>query len=500
VRRASQAAAAAALAAVVLGAGGSARADTQDKLALVGEGAQAFIDAATAQRQLDCPELNLGVAGFAGGRETDEQRVIRSLPDRGNGLHAGDPTDAPSSLPERVLFKTRTASFNRRYYVAARDGRLYFKSNVEQTGIDQPWRHLVVPKCFEGDVQQLSLDDDELIAVDSERRVYTMDGALADPLLFTWTSRWGAPFWQGNGWRLPDDVRIWAWSVLSIPEDGTYKDGGGNDHPVGEGKVSHIWQLRDGGRRLTFNDPWLPRDASYELCGPHRGRFRAVNLAVSGSTLFLVGRRGDLFTRLWDFDLGGFDPFFETYSYEDQRGKRDPAVQLPAPPWVRQPKVPGRITDRITIEKVGRGTVHRTLRVEGRDARGRTGYWEKDITAPVWHFVPTGLPLGGRPLTNPRRDTSRRALAPSEDRRYVRDGADWSATLENFNWACSPARLVVRPAGGPPLTLRLHALDSIRQQPRAVGLDDHPRHLTGVVEVPVALLSQPFVRDVLLGG
>src|SRR3546814_8372811 len=51
------------------------------------------------------------------------------------------------------------------------------------------------------------------------------------------------------------------------------------------GKVSHIWSLRDDGQHYRFNDPWLPRDDSYEMCGPQRGQFRGVNLSASGSTI-----------------------------------------------------------------------------------------------------------------------------------------------------------------------------------------------------------------------
>ncbi len=146
--------------------------------------------------------------------------------------------------------------------------------------------------------------------------------------------------------------------------------------------MSHIWGLRSGGQRLTFWDPWLPLDESYEMCGPHRGRFKAVNLSASGSFVFVVGRDGDLFTRLYDFDISGHDPVFFRYSYEDQRGKGDGSpIQLPAAPWVEQPKVPGAITSAISIHKVGEGTIHRILRVEGtRD--GQTGYWERDAAAP----------------------------------------------------------------------------------------------------------------------
>ena len=394
------------------------------------------------------------------------------LPDQvpaeaGGELPASWPAAPAGLLPERVHLRTQTETFNRLYEFATRGGTIYGRTREGS----EAWRELPVPLCFAGRVDSISLDDDELVALDTARRIYTMDGALKDPLAFNWTSRWGTPFWTGPGYALPGGVKAWSWSVVSPLEDGTWTDPAGNRTPIGAGKVSHIWGLRSGGRRLTFWDPWLPLDESYEMCGPHRGRFRAVNLSASGSFVFVVGRRGDLFTRLYDFDISGHDPAFFSYSYEDQSGADDGApIQLPAEPWTEQPKVPGRITDRISIHKVGAGTVHRVLRVEG-SRRGATGYWERDVAAPAadgWRFVATGEPLAGRELRNPAEDTSRRGLARGEDLRFVMRDGKTRARLANFNIYCSPARLVVR-EGGERRVLRLHHVDGLRQQARGRG-------------------------------
>ena len=56
-----------------------------------------------------------------------------------------------------------------------------------------------LPLCFDGRVASISLDDDELIALDTARRIYTMDNALKDASAFNWTNRWGTPFWTGPG-------------------------------------------------------------------------------------------------------------------------------------------------------------------------------------------------------------------------------------------------------------------------------------------------------------
>ena len=174
-------------------------------------------------------------------------------------------------------------------------------------------------------------------------------------------------------------TKAWSWSVISPLEDGSWVDPAGNRTAIGSGKVSHIWGLRRGGQRMTFWDPWLPLDESYEMCGPHRGRFKAVNLSASGSFVFVIGRRGDMFTRLYDFDISGHDPVFFEYSYEDQRGKGDGApIQLPAERWTEQPKIPGKVTRTISIHTTDVGSIHRILRVEGRRS-GATGYWERDV-------------------------------------------------------------------------------------------------------------------------
>ena len=419
------------------------------------------------------------------------------LPDQAPAEPAGElPQSWPEApaglLPDRVHLRTQTESFNRLYEFALRAGTIYGRTR----GGAEPWRELPIPLCFAGRVASISLDDDEMVALDTANRVYTMDGALRGPAAFNWTNRWGTPFWTGPGYALPGGVRAWSWSVVSPLEDRTWTDPAGNRTAIGAGKVSHIWGLRAGGQRLTFWDPWLALDESYEMCGPHRGRFRAVNLSASGSFVFLVGRRGDLFTRLYDFDISGHDPVFFEYAYEDQAGAGEGApIQLPAEPWAEQPKIPGPITDAISIHKEGPGTVHRILRVEGRSG-GETGFWERDVAGPRaegWAFHPTGAPLTGRRLRNPARDTSARRLGPGEDLRFRMEADGVSAELRDFNVYCSPARLVVR-EGGEVSRLRLHHIDGLRQQARGRGLDDVPRTQYGAIEGPPGEFENVTVR------
>ncbi len=429
-----------------------------------------------------CPEL---AGGTAGSREVEG--VPPREPDDGNPLHAGSPTEAPDSLPGRVDLRGTRQTFNRRYEFVVARGTVFYRSHAPVTGIHEPWAKLQVPECIDGRVRAISADDDEMVVVDEDRWIYTLDGILSDPAFFTWTMRWGPPFWTGSGHRLPVGIRTWSWSVLSQLEDRTWRDAAGNDHPVGDFKVSHIWALGRDGRRLTYIDPWLPRDTSFEMCSPHRGRFRSVGMSASGSTVFVIGAHGDMFTRLYDFDISGADSVFFDYSYADQRGRENPVIQLPSPAWQEQPKIPGVVTDRISIHKVGAKALHRTLRVAGRHD-GRNGYWHKDITAARWRFTPTGGPLRGKVLDNPARDTSARGLLSPEDRRYVGASGTARITVPDFNVYCSPARIRVWLATGERFALRLHTVDAIRQDTRARGLDAEPRLVQGTIEVPVGLL------------
>jgi hypothetical protein len=180
--------------------------------------------------------------------------------------------------------------------------------------------------------------------------------------------------------------------------------------------------------------------------------------------------------------MSGPDSFFETYSYEDQRGKGpDAPIQLPPEPWRHQPKIPGRIRDAISIHKTGPGSDARLLRVAGEG-----GFWEKTLTARSWRFVQiAGAPPLGRPVANSRRDTSRADLAPGRDRRYAGDGV----FVPSFNLACSPALMVADLGGGRRIGLKLHTVDTIRQSPRVAGLDDQPRLLNGTIDAPPAVLE-----------
>lgn len=408
----------------------------------------------------------------------------------------------PDDLPEKVYFKGNVESMNSRYYAAIRDGNIWVKPNIERTGIAGKWAMLEnLPSGLAGQVTEIAMDDEHIIALNKERQIYTMWSALDEISNFKWQRAWGMPFWNGPGMKLRTDLMKWDFSVVSIPEDGYWTDPAGNLRKVGSAKCSHIIMLNTGGQTITFNDPWLPRDYSYGIGTPFRGRFISVNLSSSGSTHFIINQYGDMFTRMFDFDISGLDQFMPT-SYEDQRGKSGnpdsifQVIQVPAEDWFKQPKIitvgKAGVTDRISIQKIGKNCVHRTLRVEGTDENGDTGFYEKDIKeadSSAWHFVRTDARLTGKIIQNKPYDSSLETLGSSNDLAYLMTAQDFTAAIPDFNCYNSPATLNIKLSNGSSLILPLHYRETIRIKERAVGIDNNSRLFLGAIEAPQAFID-----------
>src|SRR6478609_891141 len=91
---------------------------------------------------------------------------------------AGSLTQWPAApaglLPARVTLRDATESFNQRYQFASRGGQIYVAERAG-AGARADWRTLPLPDCFAGRVASISADDDELVAIDRDRRIFTMD-------------------------------------------------------------------------------------------------------------------------------------------------------------------------------------------------------------------------------------------------------------------------------------------------------------------------------------
>ncbi len=432
-----------------------------------------------------------------------------------------------AEAPDATIYlRGNQMSFNSRYAVKIENREILIKESLPQDE-SVGWTILDLPEGLAGDVTELAMDDEHIIALNSARQIYTMWNGLDEISDFTWQVEWGIPFWKGPGMKLKEDITAWDFSVVSRREDGYWTDPAGHLFEVGAGKCSHIWVLGANGQDLIYIDPWLPIDYSYGICGPERGAFQAVNMSTSGSFLFLINKYGDMYTRFYDFDIGGADFIFPS-SWEDQSDKLIPAIQIPSA-WIKHPKISGDITDRISIHKIGRNCVNRTMRVEGRDEAGNTGYYEKDVTevenGSQWVFHKTGLTLLRNPIDNRDIDCTALTLGERDDRYYAKNMAnlaslstglpwyriinknDWAAELTNFSAYNTPVDLVVHLSPSESITLKLHTKETLRVSPRPWGLSDDAKYIPGSIEVPQDLLdnfsdlpvkSQKFIRSYLM--
>src|SRR3954453_19950349 len=133
-----------------------------DLVTLIADGARGAVIAQGAERP--CPDLVGGTAGL------HEKDVTRALAE---GLAAPLPAPpagpVPAGLPRRVDLRSTTQTFNRRYAFVLHAGHVYLRPAASTS-----WAPLAVPACFDGDVRAISVDDDELIAIDGERHIFTM--------------------------------------------------------------------------------------------------------------------------------------------------------------------------------------------------------------------------------------------------------------------------------------------------------------------------------------
>jgi len=425
-----------------------------------------------------CAALWAGTAGIP------VESLTRSIP--GTNIEQSWESAGSGDLPEEVDIRTTTETFNRRYQFALRDDRLWF-SRISDGA--RQWRTVPLPACLEGGLRAISADDDELAAVDSEGRIFTLDGILSDPALWNWTNRWGPYLWAGTGFRIPSDTTAWSFSDLSNAEDVTWTDRAGNSQRVGGGKVTTIYVLRGDRRTITFLDPWLPNDTSYEVCGPFDGRLELEALSASGSTIAVMTRHGDVFARLYDFDISGGDAAFFGYSYEDQRERPNPLVQLPAPDWVDLGRPPGRVTDRLSIHKTGTDSVHRIVRVGGIDDYDNAGFWEREVAGGDWEFHARAGQIEGTALAPAPSPAVDPALLGTPYTRAYGPAPVEGAVVEvpAFHYACTPTALHALLPSGEQLELVLHSVDGLRQEPREEGLVAEQRRYYAAIEVPDAV-------------
>lgn len=419
-----------------------------------------------------CPFDNLGTTG-----------LLVSLPDLGyaDAVSGGALADEELNrrLPQQIWLRTARQSFNsERAFVLHEGGILSRPLDPEHPDAGH-WRHVLLPGCLDGQVQAISADGTLLLALDPEGWIYTLQTEQYGPSSHGWTRRWGAYFWTDGGEQMPEDVQAWAASEF----EGIYIDSAGREQdPAG---ILTVYTLRGNDWQLSYMDPWLPSDESREVCGPERGSLAIAGLSGSGSQVMVISKEGRVFTRLHEFDISGANTMFLDYSWQDQEGVAEPKIQLPGPEWMEHPPLPGEATNLISLHTTGEYSNQRVLRVEGRNAQGRSGFWEKALEAAEWRFQVTDEPLQGVALPMPGP-----YIFDTEDQNFVAEIEGYPVRIEGLNPYCSPASMQIAFGPEQSLSLLLHTTDGMRQERRGRGWDAQPHVYRAAVEVPLSIWQQ----------
>lgn len=397
----------------------------------------------------------------------------------------------PATLPTRISVPSPTRNVTAKYEVALEEGKIWVRLNPDWKApgdADVPKRFVIAatPEWAPLDgtgvpvvdgvptpVTEISFDDERAIAIaENGDLIRYEDGA--------WLRPWGLPI-PVPGFlkplQLPADVTTWAHS-MRLEQVQYYEDFQGNQFNYGAAGCTSLYALRGDGSRIGLADPWFPPDFAREMCGPNRGTFVSVGLAASASTTLVIDRAGTVYTRFFDYDAIGGTPFFK-YRYlpfeKQPLPGTDPRSEqqlhaVPEQPWVLQPRIPDvgqtRLTRHVAVLQNGKGNAARELRVLGRGPTGRTGYFFKQLNDPAWQFRPTDEPIAEADFIF--NDPARAVRAPPRDRLYsgtmVSGGKRVPqvayALAPDFNFHCSPGRLVLVLKNGRSLTLTLHLVDA----------------------------------------
>lgn len=348
-----------------------------------------------------------------------------------------------AALPEQIVLKTKTETFTDQFEFALEEGKIWMRS------IGGTWEELVpsnrrnpAPERF----KEISADGQNLIAVGEDNVIYYMK-----TFKLKWMPKWGMPFRK----RLLPPLNNRGLSISHRgPYVGGYEDIDGVFHKIGAG-VTTLYALSEDGLKITYADPWLPPKFNHSVCGPKRNRFVAESMSASASTLFVINRAGEMFTRLADFDTVGTNPFLK-YTFDRKANTPEKVRSLPGEDWFLQPRIKNGIpTKNITIFASGKGNAGRTLRVEGVNEQNESGFFEKNINASEWTFVP----VPGKLLTETLLTDKEALLGPSLDKdlagTFKAPAYELTASLVDFNPECSPATLELK-IGGTNVNLIIH--------------------------------------------
>ena len=419
--------------------------------------------------------------------------------------------------PQEFYFETPKLAIGSDAYYAVEEGRLWRKDkNIDsqwelwgETGL--PYDVLKeVPFSRSIIVDQVYADGDIVIATNkTDGRIYiyqtSVSGLVPPAKAYWWDETWGAPF--GKPIYMPQNAKGIAvarrsYNTIRYLEDayGNKVKAGGTGPIAGDGKQTfggliHIYVLSEDGTRINYADTGLPPGFAYQFGTPLRGRFIAENIAASGSTVFLIGKTGRIFTRICDFDHNGNNPMMYHYTYEKLELDRTPeenkwTLSLPTPPWHEHAEIPlsgeAVITKKIAMLGTGEGNGERELRVQGTDQAGDFGYYYKKLNEQNWNFKITGEQFSAEDILDT--DSERFELGPLTDMHFtgkiLLDEKEYQAEILNFNLTQSPANIVVKLGGEHKLQFKLHTVDGWTMQSlENPGHDGSPKLFLGTLEL-----------------
>jgi hypothetical protein len=313
-------------------------------------------------------------------------------------------------LPEKIYIKTLTQTFCKGFEFCLVDGRIYFKTPQNdnwqlflKTGLPFSKKNKFPSPTR---IVEIAADDDCLFAFDNDGKMYhcyLRKTTRETPM------RWINVFGWPNKVQLEQNdfvknKRAWGMAVRR-QEILWYEDIFQNQHHYGTMGLETLYFLSENGQEIHFTDSGLPCDFSHSILGPERGSFIAKNISTSGSTIFLINEKGEMFTRLIDFDTVGSDPMFFKYTYKNEK-QNYPGYDyrsnftlwgLPNEDWKKHPQIKlsgkARITSCITIFQNGKGNFAREMRVAGISSDGKIGYYKKQLNDKSWAFVEAPLIL-----------------------------------------------------------------------------------------------------------
>jgi len=448
---------------------------------------------------------------------------------------------AADELPDDIRFRNLRHGFSYEYLYALKDGRIWIKPNMKNTGVTGEWELFnktglpsgKFSESFEpGDViTQFSTEGTMIAAVSNKGRFYFWQPTYFEETV--WHDKTGAPF--EDALFIPDN-KTWcfSFSVMRAPWKretrmhendivSWWEDVDGNRTEFG--LTATIFCVTPDGQRIRFTDTGLPTSWNRAITSPERGRFIIENISASASTIFVINKTGKMYTRMYDYELDGGGPALR---WTFDRGKRTEGDEVapimtairtyPLPGWREQEPIgeiidsgkngKAAITGKITIALTGKGNAARELRVQGRDSSGRYGYFRKMIFDKTWDFIETGEKFSDSDMIKDYmgRAPEGRKLDKDYSGRVTKSGeADLRAELLDFYYHNSPATLRIY-VNSKHFDMTFHTVDlwsptvQKKNYPELVGHPaGEPRLLQGAIVIPDDTLNSadPEIKRVV---